>query len=125
MAQEKSQAAQIREQVVSRKGEIRSQLAPLQAELDELLTLVPDEEAKPEQARSASPSSQPRQRRRRKGGTREEQAIAFIADNPGASASDVAKHLKIKPNYLYRVLSDAEKDGKVRKNGRAYEVVAS
>ncbi len=28
--------------------------------------------------------------------------------------------MKIKPNYLYRVLGELEKEGKVRKEGRAY-----
>ena len=32
--------------------------------------------------------------------------------------------MKIKPNYLYRVLGELEKDGKVRKDGRAYHPVA-
>jgi DNA-binding HxlR family transcriptional regulator len=28
--------------------------------------------------------------------------------------------MKIKPNYLYRVLADLEQEGRVRKDGRAY-----
>ena len=35
-------------------------------------------------------------------------------------ASDVAKQMKIKPNYLYRVLGDLEKEGRVKKDGRNY-----
>ena len=31
--------------------------------------------------------------------------------------------MKIKPNYLYRVLAELEKEGKVRKEGRAYHPV--
>jgi hypothetical protein len=30
--------------------------------------------------------------------------------------------MKIKPNYLYRVLAELEKEGKVRKDGRAHHV---
>ena len=33
--------------------------------------------------------------------------------------------MKIKPNYLYRVLGELEKEGKVRKDGRAYHPVGS
>ena len=44
----------------------------------------------------------------------------LVAANPGISASDMAKRMNIKPNYLYRVLADLEKQGKVRKDGRAY-----
>ena len=28
--------------------------------------------------------------------------------------------MKIKPNYLYRVLGDLEKEGRVKKDGRQY-----
>jgi DNA invertase Pin-like site-specific DNA recombinase len=59
-------------------------------------------------------------RRKRRGGTRADQAVNLIASAPGISASDVAKQMKIKPNYLYRVLGDLEKEGRVKKDGRQY-----
>jgi predicted Rossmann fold nucleotide-binding protein DprA/Smf involved in DNA uptake len=62
----------------------------------------------------------PRRRRRRRGGTRADQAVKLIESQPGISASDVAKTMKIKPNYLYRVLGDLEKEGRVKKDGRQY-----
>lgn len=62
----------------------------------------------------------PRRRRKRRGGTRADQAVKLIEENPGISASDVAKQMKIKPNYLYRVLGDLEKEGRVKKDGRSY-----
>ncbi|HEU4392249.1 MAG TPA: winged helix-turn-helix transcriptional regulator [Solirubrobacterales bacterium] len=62
----------------------------------------------------------PRRRRKRRGGTRADQAVNLIAKDPGISASDVAKQMKIKPNYLYRVLGDLEKEGRVKKKGRQY-----
>lgn len=61
-----------------------------------------------------------KRRRRRKGGTRADQAVDLITSQPGISASDVAKTMKIKPNYLYRVLGDLEKEGRVKKDGRQY-----
>jgi predicted Rossmann fold nucleotide-binding protein DprA/Smf involved in DNA uptake len=64
-------------------------------------------------------SAAPRKRRRR-GGTRADQAVKLIESQPGISASDVAKTMKIKPNYLYRVLGDLEKEGRVKKDGRQY-----
>ncbi|HSK50031.1 MAG TPA: hypothetical protein VK889_05990 [Solirubrobacterales bacterium] len=69
---------------------------------------------------ASTPAAAPRRRRRRKGGTRADQAVDLITKNPGISASDVAKTMKIKPNYLYRVLSDLEKEGRVKKDGRKY-----
>jgi predicted Rossmann fold nucleotide-binding protein DprA/Smf involved in DNA uptake len=61
-----------------------------------------------------------KKRRRRRGGTRADQAVELITSQPGISASDVAKTMKIKPNYLYRVLGDLEKEGRVKKDGRQY-----
>jgi predicted HTH transcriptional regulator len=61
--------------------------------------------------------------RRRRGGTRSDQAVALIKKNPGITASEIAKSMKIKPNYLYRVLGDLEKQKKVKKKGRAYTAV--
>lgn len=62
----------------------------------------------------------PKKRRKRRGGTRADQAVKLIEGQPGISASDVAKTMKIKPNYLYRVLGDLEKEGRVKKDGRQY-----
>ena len=59
-------------------------------------------------------------RRRRRGGTRADQAVKIVSENPGISASEVAKRLKIKPNYLYRVMGDLQKEGRIRKRGRGY-----
>jgi sugar-specific transcriptional regulator TrmB len=71
-------------------------------------------------AASAGTAAAPRKRRKRRGGTRADQAVKLIESQPGISASDVAKTMKIKPNYLYRVLGDLEKEGRVKKDGRQY-----
>jgi predicted HTH transcriptional regulator len=71
---------------------------------------------RPRGSRSAGTAT----RRRRRGGTRADHAVKLIAQKPGITASEIARELKIKPNYMYRVLSDLQKDGKVRKDGRAY-----
>jgi transposase-like protein len=73
----------------------------------------------PTTAAAPSTGGAPRKRRRR-GGTRADQAVKLIESQPGISASDVAKTMKIKPNYLYRVLGDLEKEGRVKKDGRQY-----
>jgi sugar-specific transcriptional regulator TrmB len=69
---------------------------------------------------STASAAPPRRRRKRRGGTRADQAVNLITKEPGISASDVAKQMKIKPNYLYRVLGDLEKEGRVKKQGRQY-----
>lgn len=61
-----------------------------------------------------------RKRRKRRGGTRGEQAVKIITDNPGITPSEIAQRLGIKPNYLYRVMNDLQKDGLVSKRGRGY-----
>jgi transposase-like protein len=70
--------------------------------------------------KAASTTGAPRKRRRRRGGTRADQAVNLVAKKPGISASDIAKQMKIKPNYLYRVLGELEKEGRVTKKGREY-----
>ena len=65
-------------------------------------------------------ASAPRKRRRRRGGTRADQAVVLVEKSPGISASEIAKTMKIKPNYLYRVLGDLEKEKRVTKKGRKY-----
>jgi len=69
---------------------------------------------------SSRPSSNGKRRRSRKGGTRAEHAMKVIAESPGTSAGQIADKLGMKPNYMYRVLTELQADGKVRKDGRAY-----
>ena len=66
------------------------------------------------------PGSGKKRRRRRKGGTRGEQAVKIVKANPGISAGEVAKQLKIQPNYVYRVMSELVADKQVKKKGRGY-----
>lgn len=76
--------------------------------------------AAPAAASAPTSTAAPRRRRRRRGGTRADQAVALVEQNPGISASEIAKQMKIKPNYLYRVLGEMEKEGRVTKKGREY-----
>jgi len=62
-----------------------------------------------------------RRRGGRRGGTRADQAVKFIKQNPGINASDLSRKMKLKaPNYLYRVLPELEKDGKIKRKGKGY-----
>jgi hypothetical protein len=69
---------------------------------------------------SSAKASGPKKRRRRRSGTRADQAVSLVKSKPGINASEIAKTMKIKPNYLYRVLGDLEKEGRVTKKGRQY-----
>jgi CRP-like cAMP-binding protein len=75
---------------------------------------------RPRGSRSATGRTRTRTRRRRRGGTRADQAVGLIKANPGITASEIARQMKIQPNYMYRVLGDLQKDGKVKKSGRKY-----
>jgi hypothetical protein len=59
--------------------------------------------------------------RRRGGGTRAKQAVRIIKANPGITVSELGRKMKLNhPNYLYRVLPDLEKDGKIKRSGKGY-----
>jgi hypothetical protein len=61
-------------------------------------------------------------RRGRRGGTWADQAVKLITENPGITVSELGRKMKLKaPNYLYRVLPDLEKEGRIRKKGSGYE----
>ncbi len=57
----------------------------------------------------------------RKGSTADK-AVAIIRETPGIGASEVAKQMGIKPNYLYRVLGDLEKVGTLKKTKTKYSI---
>jgi hypothetical protein len=62
-----------------------------------------------------------RRRRRRSGGTRGDQALAIVRENPGIAVSELAKQMSISPpNYLYRVMATLQADGSVKKQGKGY-----
>ena len=46
--------------------------------------------------------------------------MKIVSENPGISASEIAKRMRIKPNYVYRVMGELQKEKRVRKSGRGY-----
>jgi hypothetical protein len=58
--------------------------------------------------------------RRRGGNTRAAQALKLVKASPGINASEIARKMKINPNYVYRVMAQLEKEKKVKKAGRKY-----
>ncbi len=64
-------------------------------------------------------------RRRRRGrprgsGTRSAQALALVQAKPGITIPEMGKEMGITPNYLYRVLPELQKAGKVKKRGKGW-----
>src|SRR3954454_8892297 len=65
-----------------------------------------------------------RRRRRRSGGTRGDQALAVVRQNPGITVSELGDQLGVtQKNYLYRVMANLQEDGAVRKEGRGFHAV--
>lgn len=53
--------------------------------------------------------------------TRADQAVKHVKANPGITASEIAKKMRIQPNYVYRVMGELQKQGRVKKKGKGYE----
>jgi hypothetical protein len=65
-----------------------------------------------------------RRRRRRSGGTRGEQALNVVRQNPGITVSELGDQLGIaQKNYLYRVMANLQEDGAVKKEGKGFHAV--
>lgn len=68
--------------------------------------------------RSAAPRS-------RGGNTRANQTLELVRDKPGITIPEMAKAMKIEPNYLYRVLPRLESNGQVKRDGQGWHPAAS
>jgi hypothetical protein len=72
--------------------------------------------------RRSTRSANGRRRGRPRGsGTRSAQALALVQAKPGITIPEMGKEMGITPNYLYRVLPELAKDGKVKKSGKGWE----
>jgi len=71
--------------------------------------------------RRSTRSTTRRRGRPRGSGTRSAQALALVQAKPGITIPEMGKEMGITPNYLYRVLPELAKDGKVKKNGKGWE----
>ncbi|MBV8953427.1 MAG: winged helix-turn-helix transcriptional regulator [Solirubrobacterales bacterium] len=61
-----------------------------------------------------------RPRGRRSGGTRANQALELVRNQPGITIPQIAESLKIEPNYLYRVMPRLVADGQVKRDGQGW-----
>jgi hypothetical protein len=71
--------------------------------------------------RSSSGSAGARRRGRPRGsGNRAKQALELVRAQPGITIADMAKAMKIQPNYLYRVMPTLEAEGQVVKREKGW-----
>ncbi len=86
-------------------------------------------EARPQAGAALDASGDPGTRAKRGrpagGGNRAQQAIEHITKQPGITASELASAMGIGPNYLYRVLPQLQRDGKITKQGKGYHPAES
>jgi DNA-binding MarR family transcriptional regulator len=80
---------------------------------------TPARPAGPRNRRSATP------RPRRGGNTRAKQALELVREKPGITIPEIAKAIKIQPNYLYRVLPRLASDGQVKRDGQGWHPASS
>jgi hypothetical protein len=66
-----------------------------------------------------------RPRGRRGGNTRGNQALELVRSQPGVTIPQIAEALKVKPNYLYRVMPKLVEDGQVKRQGQGWHPVSS
>jgi len=70
-------------------------------------------------------SAGPRTRSPRRGGnTRAVQALDLVRKRPGVTIPELAKAMKIQPNYLYRVLPRLASEGQVKRNGQGWHATS-
>lgn len=78
----------------------------------------------PRQRRAPSPNGGAVRRGRPRGGrgdnTRAAQTVELVRARPGITIPELASHMGIKPNYLYRVLPQLADEGKVRREGKGW-----
>jgi hypothetical protein len=71
--------------------------------------------------RAARTTTGGRRRGRPRGsGTRAAQALELVKAKPGITIPEMGTEMGITPNYLYRVLPELAKDGKVKKQGKGW-----
>lgn len=121
-------SAGVQEAIADRLSEIATEIGELEDERKRLEAARSQLDAgkgkrrpgRPRQTHTAQPGPSPGKARGKRGASRADQAVKVIEKSPGLGASEVAKIMKIKPAYLYRVLGNLEEAGRVKKDGRRY-----
>ncbi len=76
--------------------------------------------ASPPAPSTANGSRRGRPRGSRGDNTRATQTVELVRAQPGITIPELAKHMGIKPNYLYRVLPQLADEGQVRRDGKGW-----
>jgi hypothetical protein len=111
-----------RREIEARLGELRDEVRRLEAAAAALSAGVTRRRGpgRPRGSANTARRTTARRDRRRGSGIRRAQAEKLVRESPGITISELAKKMNIKPNYLYRVLPELQRDGKVRKDGKKW-----
>ena len=80
---------------------------------------------RPAGSTTSAPKGSGKRGRPKGSGTRSKQALELVRKNPGVTIPELADKMKIKQNYLYRVLPGLAQDGLVEKQGRGWHPKAA
>jgi hypothetical protein len=100
--------------------ELRTEMAKLQSARSALTRRSPGRPAKSESVNGNGAGPRATRPRGRRNGTRGDQALALVRERPGITIPEIASSLGTEPNYLYRVMPNLVKDGKVRRDGQGW-----
>jgi DNA-binding MarR family transcriptional regulator len=81
--------------------------------------------ARPRAGSTSRRNGRPAAPRSRGGNTRANQTLELVREKPGITITEIAKAMKIEPNYLYRVLPRLESNGQVKRDGQGWHPSAS
>jgi CRP-like cAMP-binding protein len=107
-----------------RVDELKTEMAKLQSARSALTRRGPGRPAKSESVNGGQAARRPARSRGRRNGTRGDQALALVREHPGITIPEIASSLGTEPNYLYRVMPNLVKDGKVRRDGQGWHPAA-
>jgi hypothetical protein len=120
-----SLAEDVRRQITDRLSELKPLVDEFH-QLEAMKTSLDNDPATRTTARKRARSTRRRangggQRGRPRGsGNRPIEALALVEAKPGITIPEMGKEMGITPNYLYRVLPELAKDGKVQKQGKGW-----
>jgi CRP-like cAMP-binding protein len=108
-------------EIDNRLDELKAEMAKLQAARSALTRRGPGRPANADGATTVTARTRrPSRARGRRNGTRGDQALELVRQRPGITIPEIASSLGTEPNYLYRVMPNLVKDGKVRREGQGW-----
>ena len=120
--------------LAEKQGEIEARMEELRPQVEEYQRLEAASRALAG-AQVADVAGRPVRRQSRRGrqraagrprgsGTRGNQALQIVKEQPGITIPEIAEKMGIQQNYLYRVLPGLAQDGLVEKQGRGWHAKA-